>query len=133
MTTIQPPLTPQGYPASWPKPRKSRPDSLVSRITDEEKRQLYERELTTRDLAKRYDVRETWVSTLFPGKVEGASTYIRQKKVLTKIRKEYRFSQAALVLAGNMSTKEASKVCKISYRSMARAVQILKKAENEQS
>lgn len=126
-------LTSQGYPENWPKPCKLRPNSLISRITDEEKRQLYNRELTTRELAKRYNVRETWVSTLFPGKVEAISVLIKNKKVLTRARKEYRVSQAALVLSGNLSTVEAAKVCKISYRSMARAVQAARKAANEQT
>ena len=126
-------LTPNGYPENWPKPCKLRPNSLVSRITDEEKRQLYEREVTTRDLARRYSVRETWVSTLFPGKTEAISVLIKNKKVLTKARKEFRMSQAQLVLGGKLSTVEAAKTCKTSYRSMARAVQTLRKAQNEQN
>ena len=122
----QPTLTPQGYPADWPKPCKLRPNSLISKITDEEKRKLYNRELTTRALAAQYRVKETWVSTLFPGKVQALSVLIKNKKILTKARKEFRTAQAALVIAGELSTVKAAEVCRVSYRSMARAVQHLR-------
>jgi transposase len=119
-------LTPQGYPAAWPKPAKGRPASLVSKVTDEEKRQLYNRQLTTRDLAKRYGVREAWASTLFPGKIPTMTASIKNKKALKNTRREFRTGQAALVLEGRLSTREASVICRVSYRSMARAVQALK-------
>jgi AraC-like DNA-binding protein len=117
-------LNSKGYPANWPDCNPKRPDTVVSRITDQQKKDLYERNITTRDLAKLFGVREAYLSWLFPGKGPGFS---KAKKMLINTRKEYRCRYAAQVIEGKISIKDAATASRIPYRSMARAVQLLKK------
>ena len=117
-----PTLNKYGYPTSWPLPT-SRPNSVVSRITHDQKKDLYERNITTRDLAKTLKVREVYLSQLFPGK---GPTLTRAKKALLVTRKEYRLSYAKKVIEGLLKVDQAATAVRISYRSMARAVQTLR-------
>lgn len=111
------------YPDSWPKPNTKFPRAVTSRITEQEKEALYNRSITTRALAERLGVREKWLSVLFPGKVPAFS---RDKRVLRAVRKEFRDLQAKAVIAKTLKIHQAAVICRISYRSMARAVQIMK-------
>lgn len=115
-------LNKHGYPISWPLPT-SRTNAVASRITHDQKKALYEREITTRDLAKTLNVREAYLSFLFPGK---GPTLVRAKKALLAVRKEYRLSYAKKVIEGLMTTDQAATAARIPYRSMARAVQALR-------
>ena len=56
------------YPQHWPKPNKLRPNTVASKVTDEIKTALFQRNLTTRQLAKELNVSEKYLSGLFPGK-----------------------------------------------------------------
>lgn len=125
------PLNAKGYPTHWPEANPKRPDTVASRITDQQKKDLYDRKITTRQLAKQFNVREAYLSQLFSGKGPGFS---KAKKILINTRKEYRHNYAIQVLAGKITIKDAAKASRIPYRSMARAVQLLKKqAENDQT
>jgi hypothetical protein len=121
-------LNSKGYPAHWPECNPARPDTVASRITDRQKKDLYERNVTTRELAKLFGVREAYLSHLFPGKGPG---FKEAKKRLINTRKEYRCNYASMVIEGKISCKDAAIASRIPYRSMARAVQLLKnKAQN---
>jgi hypothetical protein len=115
-------LNTHGYPAEWPQPT-DRITSTVSRITHAQKKALYERTVTTRSLAKLLGVAESHLSYLFPGKVPARK---RVKSSLSTVRKEFRIVCAKRVLASEISVTEAASIARISYRSMARAVQILR-------
>lgn len=116
------------YPDTWPKPSSKRPKALASRITEQQKHDLYNRSITTRALATLLGVQEAYVSHLFPGKAPTTSSC---KKVLTAVRKEFRTAQAVRVLQGQITITQAAHICSIHYRNMARAVQHLKAALKE--
>jgi AraC-like DNA-binding protein len=115
------------YPANWPKRPLTKnlelaARSVVYRITEKQKLDLYNRKITTRKLAAELGVSESHLSTLFPGKV--APDYLETSKAeLRSARKAIRVDYANRVLAGKYSTREAAKVLNIAYRSMAKAVQ----------
>lgn len=114
------------YPSTWPKPSVRYPDSLASRITEEQKLALYNREVTTRDLAKALNVLESTLSACFPGKVQSTAAARASKKELLATRKAFRTALAKRIIAGEISTMTAANNNKIPYRSMARVVQALK-------
>ena len=112
------------YPDHWPKlTEESRKNSLITRVTEQDKEDLFNRVITTRDLAKKLGVREAYLSHVFPGKVEISS---KGKPLLIAARREFRLSQAKLALKKKLTVKQAANICNLSYRSMARAVQHLK-------
>jgi hypothetical protein len=125
------------YPSHWPRPktyssesgRATRPTALINRITEEEKEALYLRRITTRALAQKYGVNESYVSKLFPGKAVNADS-LRQMKIdkreLRAVRKQFRLSLAAKVLEGVLSTAKAADEARITYREMARAVKYVR-------
>jgi len=119
-------LNEKGYPSSWPLPsHNTRHNSVIRRITDEQKKALYERETTTRELAHLLKVDESYLSSLFPGK---GPTLTNAKRELLAIRKEYRLTYADRVLKGAITIKAAAEASRVPYRTMARAVQALKKS-----
>lgn len=107
------------YPDSWPKADPARPTSLQSRITEQQKRDLYSRKITTRDLAKELDVHEKWLSIKFPGKCPPNS---EQAKELAKARKEFKLAVGVEVLEGKYTIREASVVASVSWNTMFRFV-----------
>lgn len=113
------------YPSHWPRPNPTRPKAVATRVTEQDKVDLHERKITTRDLAKRLGVKEAYLSHLFPGKVE---TPVRAKRVLLGVRKQFRLQQAQRVLNGELETKAAAIVSRVSYRVMARVVQTLRES-----
>lgn len=116
-------LCPAGYPTSWPKANPQRPNSVVSVVTDLQKKNLYERNITTRSLALELGVKEAYLSYLFPGK---GLARVEAKKSLIATRKEYRTQYATLVIKGQLNMTEAARLSKVPYRSMARAVKVLR-------
>lgn len=116
-------LRPMKYPATWPKPNPRKPEELASRITEQQKQDLYERRITTRDLAKLLGVHENYLSFRFPHKVP-----LPDVKELQKARKEYKLAVARQVLEGKYTVSEASKVAFVSYNTMSRFV---KKAKEQ--
>ena len=108
------------YPDRWPKPSYSRPRAVASRITERQKTDLYNRRISTRDLAKILGVNESYLSSLFPTK---EAPDARAKKVLIGVRKEFRKVQVDKVLAGALEIGAAALICRVSYRTMARSVQ----------
>ena len=103
------------YPKSWPKPNPRKPDVLQTRITEEQKRDLYSRRVTTRDLAKALNVHEKHLSYAFPGKEP-----IVDKRPLIEARKEFKLSVAKEILEGLISIENASLKCYVSYTTMLR-------------
>lgn len=108
-------LTPNGYPAHWPKYDKYDKDKLASRITEQQKQDLYNRKITTRDLAKLLGVHERYFSSVFSGKVP-----IIDKKPLIEARKAFKLEIAKQILEGKYTGREAAKVANVSYKTMSR-------------
>lgn len=105
------------YPSKWPAPNPSRPDALYSRITEQQKADLYSRRITTRDLAKTLNVHEKHLSTCFPGKIP-----IPDTEALKAARKEYKLEIARLVLTGRYTIREAADQIHAAYNTMQRLV-----------
>lgn len=120
-------LCPEGYPASWPKANPLRPTAVVSLVTDAQKRDLYVRNTTTRALALELKVKETYLSFLFPGKEPARS---KIKRALRGVRHEYRMIYAQRVIDKELTLKQASELSRVSYRTLARAVQNLREPSN---
>lgn len=111
----------ENYPDHWPKPDRKQPKLIQSRVTEQQKLDLYNRNLTTRDLAKLLGVHETYLSSLFPGKVP-----IIDKKPLIEARRAYNTEMAALVLSGRYTAKEAATIAHTTVKTMRR---FMKKVE----
>ena len=105
------------YPSSWPRPDPKRPTSLASRITEEQKLRLYNREVTTRELAAVLNVHENYLSYKFPTKAP-----IPDTKKLLQARKEYKLEIAKQVLSNRYTIGQAAKIAHTSYNTMARFV-----------
>lgn len=117
---------PSTYPSHWPRFDKFHPDRLQSRITEQQKCDLYERKITTRDLAKLLNVSEKHLSAHFNGKVP-----IPDKRVLAKARREYKLEVARQVLHGKYSVQQAADVAYVSYNTMLRFTKHAKKLHPE--
>lgn len=105
------------YPSSWPRPNSKKPLSVQSRITEQQKEDLYNRRITTRALAKILGIHERYCSALFPHKVQ-----LRDRKVLMEARKAYKLEVANQVIQGKYTTTEAAKIAFVSYNTMQRFV-----------
>ena len=87
---------------------------------------LYNREITTRDLAKVLGVHENYLSTLFPGKITPISQQIEEGMHKKRaIRKIYRELWARRVIKREVSVAEAANQTAVSKRTMQRIVQKL--------
>lgn len=115
------------YPDKWPKPSYSRPRAVASRITEQQKTDLYNRRVSTRDLARILEVNESYLSSLFPTKEKPDA---KVKKILIAVRKEFRRAQVDRVLRGEIKTGAAALICRVSYRTMAKSVQQVRKSNN---
>ena len=115
------------FPESWPKPDPAKPHTLASRITQQDKLDLYNRAITTRALALKLDVREAYLSHMFPGK---APTHASSRRVLFAARREYRVALAKRVIDEGLSVKQTASTSKVPYRSLARTVKSLKESSN---
>ena len=105
------------YPDTWPKPNPKRPKTLASRITEQQKIDLYARRITTRELARLYETNEKYVSALFPGKEP-----IYDKKPLAEARKAYKLAIAKEVLEGKYTIRQAADIAYVCYNTMLRFV-----------
>lgn len=114
------------YPSSWPKPNNDKPEYLQSRISEQQKHELFNRIVTTRDLAKLLNVHEKYLSNRFPSKV-----VITDKKPLTQARMLYKLEVARQVLRGLYSIQQAANVAHVSYNTMQRCVQKAKQVSPE--
>lgn len=114
------------YPQTWPTKDPKDPTALRSRITEEQKLDLYNRRITTRELASRLNVHENYLSSQFPGKVP-----LKNPKELIQARKAFRLEIARLVLIGKYNIKQASNVAHCSYNTMFRLVQQAKQIHPE--
>jgi hypothetical protein len=121
-------MSQQPYPASWPQPTGINRNLLVNKVTEQQKLDLYNRVITTRDLAKLLEVSEEYISTLFPGKVpaNGLRNRATRRREFVKVRKAFRLEQAKLVLAGKLTAAKAAEQSFTSYRTIARLVQHVK-------
>lgn len=87
---------------------------------------LYNREITTRDLAKLLDVHENYLSTLFPGKVTPISQQIEEGMHKKRaIRKVFRTLWARKVIKKEVSVADAANHTAVSKRTMQRIVRKL--------
>jgi transposase-like protein len=114
------------YPSFWPKANPRKPDSLQSRITEQQKRDLYSRVVTTRELAKTLGVHEKYLSFKFYSKVE-----VVDKKPLIEARKAYKLEIATQVMQGKYSIQQAADTAYVSYNTMQRCVQKAKELHPE--
>ncbi len=114
------------YPDKWPKPNPFKPNAVASRVTEEQREDLYNRRLTTRALAKLLDVHEKYVTHLFPGKAP-----IADKKQLIEARKLYKLEIAKQVMVGKYSIQQAADVAHVSYNTMHRNLAKAKLAHPE--
>lgn len=105
------------YPSHWPRPNPRKTNSLQTRISEQQKHDLFERRITTRDLAKLLDVHEQYLSYMFPGKER-----IIDKKPLIEARKAYKLEIAKQVIEGRYSVGQAAKVANVSYNTMKRFI-----------
>lgn len=121
------------YPTCWPKPIPHKPRALATRISEEQKLKLYNREITTRDLAKLLDVHENYLSTLFPGKVTPISQQIEEGMHKKRaIRKVFRTLWARKVIKKEVSVADAANHTAVSKRTMQRIVRKLQSELEEQ-
>ena len=113
------------YPPEWDSQGKKpgspyyRPGTFLESVSREDKLALFNRRITTRALAQKYEVAECYVSQLFPGKIKGNS---RSKSVLLAARREYRKVVAAKVLKGELALQTAAAELHIHERTMRRAL-----------
>jgi len=114
------------YPESWPRPDAKQPTLLQSRITEEQKLSLYNRNISTRELASVLGCHETYLSGLFPGKVPLAN-----RKELLATRKTYKLSVAREILLGKYTIAEAAELAFTSYNTMHRCLAKAKEAYPE--
>lgn len=110
------------YPKFWPKANPLKPESLQSRISEQQKRDLFNRRITTRALAKALGVHEKYLSYKFYAKSQ-----IVDKKPLIETRKLYKLEVAVQVLEGKYSMQQAADIAFVSYNTMQRCVQKAKK------
>lgn len=115
MTLHHPFLHP--YPESWPKPDPLRPQRLASRISEDQKVDLYNRRVTTRDLAGTLKVSEKWLSYTFPGKRP-----LENKASKRKARNAFREFHAKRVVAGEALISTAADAACCSYSTLRRVV-----------
>jgi transposase-like protein len=114
------------YPSFWPKANPKKPEALQSRITEQQKRDLYHRQITTRDLAKLLNVHEKWLSRLFYSKEP-----ICDKRPLIEARKLFKLDIAVQVLNGTYSMQQGADRAFVSYNTMQRYVQKAKEKHPE--
>ena len=107
------------YPTKWPKPNPLRPNSLKTRITEQQKEDLYLRKITTRDLAKILGVAEKYLSFTFSGK---EPIYKYNKRPLVEARREFRAELAKKILEGVYTTAQAADLACVSNNTMYRAL-----------
>ena len=105
------------YPEKWPLPDRKQPTLLQSRITEDQKLALYNRNISTRELASILKCHETYLSGMFPGKVPLAN-----RKELLDTRKAYKLTVAREILLGKYSIREAAELAFTSYNTMHRCV-----------
>lgn len=105
------------YPEDWPKPDHLRPRTLASRISEEQKVDLYNRRVTTRDLAAKLKVSEKWLSFVFPGKRP-----LENKQSKLKARNAFREFHARRVIAGEALISTAADAACCSYSTLRRVV-----------
>lgn len=105
------------YPSFWPKSDPHKPNSLQSRITENQKQDLFNRRVTTRALAKVLGVHEKYLSYKFYTKVK-----VVDKRPLTEARKLYKLEIGIQVLKGKYTIQEAANVAYVSYNTMQRFV-----------
>ena len=103
------------YPCYWPKANPRKPNALQSRITEQQKRDLYSRTITTKALSELLEVHEGYLSYVFTGKVR-----ILDKKPLIEARKEYKIEVAKDILQGKYSIQQAANIAYVSYNTMQR-------------
>lgn len=119
------------YPQDWPKANPRSPRSVASRITEEQKYALYNRTITTRELAKTLGVHEAYLSSVFPGKVKPVPQQIQEAMHKKRaIRLVFRGLLARRVLKGEISLASATTNANVSERTMRR---VLKKVQSEVS
>jgi hypothetical protein len=114
------------YPSFWPKPNIHKPGSLQSRITEQQKMDLFNRIITTRALARQLGVHETYLSYKFFTKIQ-----IIDKRPMIEGRKLFKLEIAIDVLKGKHTIQEAANIAFVSYNTMQRFLQKAKKRRPE--
>lgn len=97
--------------------------TLRERITAQQREDLYNRRITTREMASQLGVSETHLSRTFPGKIPGQAQATRkEKRILLAVRNEFRDKLAAEVLAGRLDRRKAALTANCSERTMWRHI-----------
>lgn len=108
------------YPDTWPKRNAQKPWTLSSRITDQEKTDLYNGKITAKELAITYNTHEKYVAGMFPGRAPKKKPIPKSEMPLTLARVEFRMAICVDVLNGKYTVMAASKICSCSYNTMQR-------------
>lgn len=111
---------PEKYPDTWPKANPHRRKTLASRITEAEKMALYNREITARELADRYNTHEKYIAAMYPGRVATVKPPKKSDSPLVKARTEFRLDICIKILEGEYTVRKASVICNCSYNTMQR-------------
>mgnify|MGYP000965452289 CR=1 FL=1 len=97
--------------------------TLRERITAQQREDLYNRRITTREMASQLGVSETHLSRTFPGKIPGQAQATRkEKRILLAVRNEFRDKLAAEVIAGRLDRRKAARTANCSERTMWRHI-----------
>lgn len=111
---------PENYPDTWPKANPQKRWSLASRITEAEKHALYNRQITARELADRYNTHEKYIAAMYPGRAKIAKPVKKSDSELVKARTEFRLDICIKILEGELTVRKASGICNCSYNTMQR-------------
>lgn len=108
------------YPETWPKANPQRQWTLASRVTEAEKAALYNREITAKELADRYNTHEKYIAAMYPGRTKAVKPVKKSESSLVKAREEFRLDVCVKILQGDHTVKAASVICNCSYNTMQR-------------
>jgi AraC-like DNA-binding protein len=106
------------YPAAWPKANPRRATTLASRITEQDKEDLYAKKVTAADIALKYGMHEVYVTSVFPGRENKHAS----KRTLIEARQAYRLELARQVMLGQHTILEAANIAHVSACTMTRMV-----------
>jgi len=121
-----PPSHHHPIPQTWPGPDPTKsPAALINRVTADQLSDLYNRRITTRQLAKDLGVAEKWLSYLYHGRAPSP-----RKSDLRAARLGLRMMYAQQVIDGKISVSNAAKLLYCSYNTVRRAVIKLQEASN---
>jgi hypothetical protein len=96
--------------------------TLNEKITEQQKLDLYNRKITTRELARILGVHENYLSRMYPGKIpiEKREDISKAKLALRATRKEFRLALLEQVALGKITLDEAAAQAHTTKRTLYR-------------